>query len=67
VTQPRDPELEQAACEAEASRRRTERDAAASRVRSGLLLSLRRTLHELREENGFSRLLDEALKGPPLE
>lgn len=60
-----DPDLERAAREAEASRRRTERDAAESRERSGFLLSLRRTLRELREENGFAQLLDDAMRGGP--
>lgn len=61
----RDPDLERAALETAKSKERAEQEARQSREASGLLTSLRRTLHELREENGFSRLLDEALKGPP--
>lgn len=64
MTRPEDRhDIEEAAREAAQSKLRAQRELASARERAGRNLSIARRLRELREENGFSRLLDDAFGG----
>jgi hypothetical protein len=56
-------DIEKAAREAEQSKLRAQRELASARERAGFTLSVAQRLRELREENGFSALLDDAFGG----
>lgn len=55
--------MDEAAAHTRESAARAERDLADARERSGRTLSVARLLRQLREENGFSQLFDDALGG----
>lgn len=55
--------MDEAAAHTRESAKRAARELAQAREMSGRTLSVARLLRQLREENGFSQLFDEALGG----
>lgn len=64
MTRPGDrPDIEHATRDAAQSKLRAQQELASARERAGKTLSIARRLRELREENGFGALLDDAFGG----
>lgn len=57
------PDIDQAAQDAQESKRRADHELRQARETSGVWLSVARKLRQLREENGFGELWDDAVRG----
>lgn len=64
MTRPEDrPDIEQAKREAAQSKLRSQREYASSQERAATIRTFARGLRQMREDNGFAQLLDEAFGG----